>query len=167
MPDIELVAVERKDAATLGNLFELYAHDFSELLPLDVGDDGRFGVTEARQGWDDAGSYALFIRADRKLAGFAIVHRGSRVTDAPDVMDVAEFFVLRRWRRLGVGTRAAHAMFRRHAGNWEVRVREGNPAALAFWPRAIRSFTGEDCPGEAWRAKASSWRVFRFESQRP
>jgi predicted acetyltransferase len=162
MPDVELVPVERQEAAVLGNLFELYAHDFSELVPLEVGDDGRFGAAEAGAWRDDPSSTALFIRADGKLAGFAILQRGSRVTNAPEVMDVAEFFVLRRWRRLGVGTRAAHALFRRHAGTWEVRVRESNAAALRFWSRAIGAVTGEDARGEPFRAKQASWRLFRF-----
>ena len=165
--NIELVPVERKNAAVVSNLFELYTHDFSEFLALDVGEDGRFGLAQASDCWDDPASTALFIKADRKLAGFAIVHHGSRVTDAPDVMDVAEFFVLRRWRRLGVGTLAAHAMFRRDLGTWEVRVREGNPAALGFWPHAIRSFTGRDCRGELLRAKEANWQVFRFASRAP
>jgi predicted acetyltransferase len=165
MPDIELVPVERQDATVLSNLFELYAHDFSEFMPFEVGDDGRFGVAEGSEWWEDPSSAALFIKADRKFAGFAILHRGSRVTHAPEVMDVAEFFVLRRWRRQGVGTLAAHALFRRHPGTWEVRVRESSPVALSFWPHAIRSFTGEDCRGEAWQAKQSSWQVFRFTWQ--
>jgi len=63
------------------------------------------------------------------LAGFALVHHKSKLSAADDVWDMAEFFVLRRHRRAGVGMRAAHILFETHAGAWEVRQRAANAAA--------------------------------------
>ena len=40
---LELIRAGAEHQYALGNLLELYIHDFSELVPLDVGDDGRFG----------------------------------------------------------------------------------------------------------------------------
>ena len=40
--DVRLVEVDRADATTLENLFELYAYDFSAAEELEVGRDGRF-----------------------------------------------------------------------------------------------------------------------------
>lgn len=44
-PPVELAIVPKEDAPVLRNLFQLYAHDFSEQVHLEVGADGRFGVT--------------------------------------------------------------------------------------------------------------------------
>ena len=55
--------------------------------------------------------------------------------------DLAEFFVVRRYRRQGVGTRAAAAIFGLRRGRWEVRERTGNAAARAFWRKAIGAYT--------------------------
>ena len=85
---------------------------------------------------------ALLIRADDHLAGFALVNQWSAL-ELPLDHAVAEFFVLRKYRRARVGTRAALFIFRRYPGRWEVPVVWCNPPALAFW----RSVTEEAAPG--------------------
>jgi predicted acetyltransferase len=64
------------------------------------------------------------------------------LTGDPAVSDVAELFVLGRYRRHRVGMRAAHLAFDRYPGAWEVRQRSWNTAATAFWRRAIGAYTG-------------------------
>jgi GNAT superfamily N-acetyltransferase len=93
-----------------------------------------------------------------------LVARGSRLRDAPEVWDVAEFFVLRRHRTRGVGRAAAEAVWRRFPGEWEVRVMEGNEPALAFWTATIAGFTGEPAMPTGTEAGGNRWRVFRFRS---
>jgi hypothetical protein len=39
---ISLSPAAAEDRSVLATLMQLYAYDWSELLPLDVGDDGRF-----------------------------------------------------------------------------------------------------------------------------
>jgi predicted acetyltransferase len=51
--------------------------------------------------------------------------------------DMVEFFVLRRYRRCGVGGQAARALFARFPGEWQVRQIATNQPATAFWRRAI------------------------------
>jgi predicted acetyltransferase len=55
---------------------------------------------------------------------------------------MAEFFVLRRYRRARVGLTAAHRIFAMHAGKWEVRQRTANVEATSFWRTAISAHTG-------------------------
>ena len=50
---------------------------------------------------------------------------------------MAEFFVMRKYRRTGVGTDAARAIFERFPGAWQVREEEANVGAIHFWRRAI------------------------------
>ena len=50
---------------------------------------------------------------------------------------MAEFFVLRKYRRGGVGTDAARAVFARFPGEWQTRQQFVNEAAIAFWRRTI------------------------------
>lgn len=145
-------------------LFELYTYDFSDLLELDLGDDGRFAVPSLVAYWDEPRRHAFFVRVDERLAGFALVGQGSRVSDDPEVYDMAEFFVVRRYRRVGVGARAAAMVFGRFPGRWEVRKRQENGAATAFWRRVIGGYTGQrfvelQSDDERWRGP-----VQRFES---
>jgi predicted acetyltransferase len=154
--EIRVVAAERSDQGVLGNLLQLYAYDFSEMIPEDVEETGRFREEPLEPYWDDASRFPFLIRAGERLAGLALVHRKSRVSGADDVWDMAEFFVLRRYRRAGVGMGAAHQIFASHPGKWEVRQRNGNASATAFWRRAISTYTGgrfaEDVlDDERWR----------------
>ena len=50
---------------------------------------------------------------------------------------MAEFFVMRKYRRLGVGRRTAEEIFSRFPGSWTVRQQHTNSAATAFWRSII------------------------------
>ena len=63
---------------------------------------------------------------------------------------MTEFFVLRRFRRHGVGRAAAFAAFDHFGGPWEVRQREENPNATAFWRRTIDEYTRGDYEETRW-----------------
>lgn len=44
---------------------------------------------------------------------------------------------MRKYRRRGVGARAAASLFDQFPGRWTVRQQLANPAATAFWRKAI------------------------------
>ena len=138
--ELERALPARRDA--LRHLMQLYVYDFSETLGLELEEDGRFAAPALDAYWEDARRHPFFIRAGGRLAGFALVHRGSRLSGDADVWDMAEFFVLRRHRRAGVGLEAARQAFAAHRGTWEVRQRREATAATAFWRRAIGECTG-------------------------
>jgi predicted acetyltransferase len=139
---VELVSAAPEQQAVLANLLELYAYELSEAADLHVGPDGRYGYESLPLYWKEKSRVPFLVKVDGHLGGFVLVSQGSRITDDPGVWDMAEFFVLRRYRRLGVGTRIAQEIWRRFAGRWEVRVLETNQPALTFWQAAITSFTG-------------------------
>lgn len=160
--EVALEPIPAERASVLQNLFELYAHDFSEQMPLQLQPSGRFELSPGDVWWTRDDHFAYFIRLRGELAGFALARRGSRTTQASDVMDVAEFFVLRGARHAGVGTRAAHALFRLFPGAWEVRVRRSNPTALRFWSRAVESWTAQPAAVLSMSIKGVEWSVLRF-----
>lgn len=118
---------------TLQHLVQLYLHDLSGVGGWDVGDDGTFGTDLLDGCWSQAPRHPFLIRLGDSLAGFAVVDRGSHVSDRSDVWDMAEFFVLNRWRRAGVGRSAARQLFAEFPGDWEVRPFPGYPPAERFW----------------------------------
>ena len=121
---IELVPAAPDQESVLANLLELYAHDFSEFRYLELGADGKFGYSGLPLYWAENGRHPFLVRVDGKLAGLVLVKRGSEVSGAETVWDMAEFFVLRGYRRRGIGTQIAHEVWRRFPGAWEVRVME-------------------------------------------
>ncbi len=161
---VSLDVATRVDEVTLDNLVQLYAHDFSEFVPLDIGDDGRFEGLPLAPYWIDTWRYAFLLRVNGALAGFALVHARSKLTAEDGVFDMAEFFVLRRFRRSGVGRAAAFALFDRFRGRWEVRQRASNEGATAFWRRAIGAYTHDHFEDRTWNDEVWIGPVQRFTS---
>jgi predicted acetyltransferase len=162
--NVEVIPLRPEDRERLGALCELYVYDFSEALGLDVKDDGRFEVPPLDAYWSDPRSHGFLVRVDGELAGFALVREGSRLSDDASVRDVAEFFVLRKYRRRRVGERAASWLFDRFPGRWEVRQRAENAAATAFWRRAIGRYTGDRFDEVVWNDALWRGPVQRFTS---
>jgi len=160
---VALERVAQEEAPVLLNLAQLYAHDFSEHVRVELNASGRFDVPLGDVWWTREDHAPFFIRCDGKLAGFALVRRGSRVTGDADAMDVAEFFVVRGARRSGVGMTAAHALFEA-AGDarWEIRVRRSNPAALRFWMRVVEAWTMGAATSAPFEASGVEWDLLRF-----
>ena len=106
--------------------------------------DGTFAPASwHKRFWARRGKHHFVIRVDGRLAGFALVN--DRAQFAGDgVREIGEFFVLRRYRRRGLGTCAAEALFARFPGRWEVAELVWNTPARRFWRRVItRCASGE------------------------
>lgn len=174
-PQLEVVSAAPDQAPLLANLLELYAHDFSEFHNLEIGEDGRFGYQALPLYWSEPDRHPFLIMLDGKLAGLALVKKGSGVSgldvSGPDVSggdavwDMAEFFILRAYRRRGIGTRAAHQVWRRFPGPWEVRVMEANVSAQQFWAGAVATFVGTAIHPVRIENGGECWNLFSFESK--
>jgi len=160
---IEVAPAPPDQQPILANLLELYAHDFSDFHGIELGADGRFGYKSLSLYWSDPGRHPFLVRIDGKWAGFLLVKRGSEVSGNENVWDMAEFFVVRGYRRRGVGTQIAHEVWKRFPGAWEVRVMPANVSALVFWAHAIARFTGKVHPVVVEHG-GERWQIFSFAS---
>jgi predicted acetyltransferase len=165
-PKVSLDVATSADSALLGNLLELYAHELSDVFPdLVLGPDGRFGYPQLPLYWSESGRrFAFVIRADGQVAGFVLVTRGSPATEDPEVFDVSEFFVLRRYRRVGVGRWAAQLLWHRLPGRWTVRVAEGNGGGRSFWASLLALAAAGRETVSAHAGEHTSWWVYAFDS---
>lgn len=161
-PQVVLEPIAADQAFVLANLFELYVHDFSEQLPLELKANGRFDLPVDACWWTSSEHFPFFIRSEGNLLGFALVRRGSRVSTAAEVMDIAEFFVVRGARRRGVGRSAARALFSAFPGRWEIRVRQSNRAASTFWQNVAQSWLREPAPWAAFSVAGVAWQVLEL-----
>jgi predicted acetyltransferase len=137
-----LVPAARSHIPVLSHLFQLYCHDFSELLGLMVAEDGRFATPDLVPYFEETGRHPFLIRVNDRWAGFVFAQQGSRLTGDRQIWDVAEFFVMRAFRRTGIGTQAATEIFDRFPGRWEVRQLHANTAATAFWRKILARYAG-------------------------
>jgi predicted acetyltransferase len=172
---IEIVPARADDLSVVQNLFAFYIHDLSEFGRWDIGDTGRFEFpTNVANYWNvpivegsrwraDWRGYPFLVRVDAALAGFALV---KRIAADPATFDMGEFFILRKFRRHGIGKRAARLLFDRHPGLWEVREMPSNTPAQAFWRRIIAEYTQGNFTDnrELFEAYGAAFVVQRFKS---
>ena len=107
---------------------------------------GEFGHREpdllARWFADDR-AHPLLILKSETPAGFALVVRPPRLSASAPIIDyrMSEFFVLAKYRRLGIGRDAAQLILNRFAGQWEVTEYLRNAGAVGFWRNVIAAYT--------------------------
>jgi predicted acetyltransferase len=165
--EVELIPAARDQEPVLANLLELYAHDFSEFQPLELRSNGRFEYKDLSRYWRDPNRHPFLVKVEGKLAGLILIRKDDSVARAEVLWDLAEFFVVRRYRRQGVGTSIAHAVWRKFPGRWQVRVMEANLPAHHFWQHAITKFTGAAVESARIERAGEHWRLFTFESKEP
>ena len=113
------------DREWLTNVYPLYLHDLSEF-------DEHYYTLNDRGLWEpdhlpswlrDDTDHPLIIRRSGVRVGFALVNEAPSVDLMPGIgFRLAEFFILRRYRRTGIGLRAAQALFERFPGRWQLSV---------------------------------------------
>ena len=162
---IEIIPASPEQQPILANLLELYAHDFSEFHGIVLGEDGRFGYKSLPFYWSEPNRHPFLVRIDDKLAGFALVKKGSEISGKEHVWDMAEFFVVRGYRRHGFGSRIAHEVWKGFPGAWEVRVMQANISALPFWGHAISTFAGDAIHPVDVEKDGERWSLFSFQSE--
>ena len=145
----------------LTNLFEHYGHDMSEWLDIDTNPDGRYAFDTSKF-WTE--SYAVHLaKSGDSIAGFAIVGSASTwLGGDSSAHDVSEFFVLRKFRRAGVGRQLAEFIWNAHPGEWLVRVIEANRPAVAFWRGVVAIYTNGAYTDERVLDNNRHWRFLRF-----
>ncbi len=157
------------------HLLQLYMYDFSEFAGGTPGPDGVFHYhDDFGQRWGQPWFHPFILWVldeeprDRitawRPAGFAFVanttYFGGRA--APDQWSMDDFFVMRKYRRGGVGAMLARQSFDAFRGRWEVAEMPQNVAAQAFWRKTIGEYTDgrfeevNDAPG--WNGPVQRFR---------
>jgi predicted acetyltransferase len=152
------------DRLVLQRMLELYQHDLSDIWDQDLDVHGEYGY-ELGRFMDRSNAWAYLFRSAGNLAGFALVD--TRVRIAGDDFWMDQFFVLRKYRRQGIGSMAALKVFALHPGRWQVGQMPENAAAQAFWRRLIAAHTAGNYTEE--RLTAGRWLgcVQRFTCRTP
>ncbi len=136
---LEPIQIEQKSVFI--QMMELYLYDFSAFSDDDINEYGYFGYSRIDDYWNEEGRYPFFIRVDGKLAGLVLVRSCSEHNDQSDPHNIAEFFVMKKYRRKGIGRVAAMKIFDRFPGGWEISYWQNNLPARGFWKHVIDEYT--------------------------
>lgn len=137
--DIEVLSATISDKPIIRQMLELFKHDLSEFENTDLDEHGHFGYPYLDYYWGEANRYPSLIRVNGKLAGFVLVNQYTSLPDSQ--YSVAEFFILRKYRKCGIGRQVAVYIFDRFCGRWEIRRVQTNIIAQQFWHSVIGAYT--------------------------
>ncbi len=140
MLDIELKRVNAEDKEILRNLLEKYDYEFSQWDNRDVNKLGLYGYDYLDCYWTEEKRWAYFIEVDEKLAGFIMINNYPEADEETDY-SLAEFFVLYKYRRCGIGKFAAIKVFDMFHGKWQLKRHPKNIASVHFWDSVVSEYT--------------------------
>lgn len=133
---VELVASESPDI--IRNMFQYYIYDMSEYAKFSPNDDGTYivdeSVIELNTYWTESNHYPFLIKVDGELAGFSLLREFPFVEG---YYDIGQFFILRKYKGLGIGKQAFELSVKHLPGKWITRVLPNNSGALKFWEKVI------------------------------
>lgn len=137
---VEIMSARPQDAAQISRLLDDYLREVAGHREKAVGATDAASYPYLDAYWSEPDRHAFFIRHDGKVVGFALI-RGPLSTGSP-TSQVAEFYVARDSRRLGIGREAAALIWRRFPGAWELQVQGPNAGALRFWDACVKTIVG-------------------------
>jgi predicted acetyltransferase len=110
-----------------------------------LGEVGHREPDQIAHWFGDPNTFPLIIVKGSEPVGFARVLRAvaSAASAAQPHIDyrMAEFFIARAKRRLGIGQVAVQLILSRFAGRWEITEYLRNAGAVSFWRRVVANYT--------------------------
>ncbi len=138
--NIKLVEASHIHKDVIKNLMQFYMYDFSEFVDLDVEADSLFAAYKnLNDYWNDENRFSYIIQKDEIYIGFVLIRYIEE--QQRNHFSIAEFFVMKKYRRKGIGKSIATQIFNSHKGKWEVFQKESNKPAQLFWNKIINAYT--------------------------
>jgi predicted acetyltransferase len=138
--NFELIHASQGYKGVINNLMQFYMYDFSAYVDLDLEEDGFFQTyPNLEDYWIERDKkFPYIIKKNEKYVGFVLV---KTIGAENNYFSIAEFFIMKKYRRTGIGKTVAVQLFDLHKGQWEVHQRENNKPALEFWSKIITEYT--------------------------
>ena len=160
---IRMQRVGRGADSVLKNLFEHYMHDMAEWFEFDTNEEGAYAYP-TEELWEH--DVAVFLAYSGVVpVAFALVEAAGTRVPGSNARDLKEFFVVRRYRRSGVGRTFAAYVWNEFPGEWLVRVYQGNRPAIPFWREVIEDYTEGRFREHTLDSKGRAWSYFTFSSE--
>lgn len=137
-PLFELRSATWADRIPIYRMLDLYQHDLSDIWDQDLDAHGEYGYL-LDEYFEQPESRACVITVEGRYAGFALVVPRPVLPGAQHWLE--QYFIVKKYRRRGIGKNAAMALFDALPGQWQVGQMPRNHAGQAFWREVIRSYT--------------------------
>ena len=135
----ELSKVQEKDKDMIFDLMQLYTYELSfygdETTHFELQENGLYKISKyINLYWLEEERHPYILKCDGKIAGFVLER-----FNEDGMNEIAEFFVLNKYRKHGAGTFMANEMFKKYKGKWKIRTLLRNKQAQEFWKKVVKS----------------------------
>ena len=132
---LSVAVATHDDAPVVGRLLQLYLYDMADFTGETLNPEtGQFDYAYFDEYWADPHRTPYLLRIGEQPVGFCLTNRWTLFYEPPEsARSIAEFFVLKQYRRSGVGRTAALSILESNPGDWEIRALASNGAAVVFW----------------------------------
>lgn len=140
-PVVKKIQIKRAglvERVPIFKMLELYQYELSDIWDQDIDEHGEYGYNLDRF-WNDKKCFPFIVLIEGHYAGFALVDAYVKVGASGYWMD--QFFILKKYRKRGVGRALAFDVFSQMSGKWEVGQMTENVAAQAFRRRVINQYS--------------------------
>ena len=127
-----------EDFPALQQMLELYQYDISDIYLQDTDAEAKYGYDLERHKQGERFHAHVALEGSQYI-GFALV--APAIVTRKEGSWMEQFFILKRYRRSGVGRALALHVFQSHPGPWEVGQMPTNYSAQAFWRQVIATAT--------------------------
>lgn len=137
---MRIVKVDINQKTILKNFMTLFLHDLSEFNEeLDINpENGLFEFDVLEWFFDKEGLAPYFIVHEHQTIGFILLQSAPFVNLERYDFLVNSFFILKKYRRKGLGKQAAQQVFEQFPGRYAIGQLSGNQPAIAFWRSVYR-----------------------------
>ncbi len=142
--NIELVPVQESEKSVLRQMVELYEYDLSVYTNEELNQHGFYGYSYFDYYWNEKNRYAYFVKCDSLLCGFVLVNDCFYALKEEAAKSISEFFIMKKYRRFGIGKKIVNEIFDLFPGKWEVNQILSNEIACNFWETVISEYTDGD-----------------------
>ena len=135
--NVTLSLITENKKSVLRNLVKMYCYEWSQYNKIDIDRYGdyafehdldRFFVKEKH--------YAYLVMINDNIVGFILIDTDIEYYKESDYA-ISEFFILYKYRREGIGKRAALEVFKQHKGKWEIKMHPQNRGSIEFWKKVV------------------------------
>ena len=159
-----------EDHPTMQNMGRFYVYDMTEYMQDEEGwaipENGLYECIDLKKYWNDKNAFPFLIRINEELAGFVIIDK--KGSHEKIDFNMAQFFILRKFKSKGIGRIVANECFNKFNGLWEVMVMPQNKGAYKFWKRVISEYSNnqfEEYNKNIPHLKNSEKNIFKFQSR--
>lgn len=139
---VKVVVADYSQKELIRRLINLYKYELSDFSKENINQFGLFEYKYLDHYWIEAERIPYLIYYKKCLAGFALVNKHVLLAKDKGAFSIAEYFVVKKYQRLGIGRVAAKYILDYHPGKWEVAVLKNNNKAIQFWKHVISKATG-------------------------